>query len=430
MITEGTSAFKGKRVLLLQGPLGPFFRRLGRELEEDGAQVHKINFNGGDWLFSPAGSIAFRGSADAWPAFFERVLVERKIDAVLLFGDCRPMHVAAHAVALRHGVEIGVFEEGYVRPDYITFERIGVNGHSQIPRTADFYLDGPKAEIPATLPVGNTYWPTVVWAILYYMASVILAPFYSRYRHHRPLTLSEALPWARSTWRKFKYAHLEKGAQQELVADLANRFFLVPLQVHNDAQVSVHSDYDSVRCFIKDVLLSFARCAPTDTFIVIKHHPMDRGYHDYTQLISRISAELGVKDRVRYIHDQHLPTLLEHARGVVLINSTVGLSALDHGTPLKVCGAAIYDIEGLTYQGTLDAFWREAERESVNRNLYERFRNYVIRHTQVNGSFYKRLDIAGSHAGVVWSPATPQRLATSAPHAVYPDNRQAPALAE
>jgi len=48
MIHGGLPASRGKRVLLLQGPQGPFFRRLAADLTEAGAVVHKVNFNGGD----------------------------------------------------------------------------------------------------------------------------------------------------------------------------------------------------------------------------------------------------------------------------------------------------------------------------------------------------------------------------------------------
>jgi capsular polysaccharide export protein len=119
-------------------------------------------------------------------------------------------------------------------------------------------------------------------------------------------------------------------------------------------------------------------------------------------LIGLLSRTYGVQNRVRYIHDQHLPTLLEHARGVVVVNSTVGLSALHHGTPVKICGTAIYDIEGLTFQGTLDDFWDHACELTVDHELFKRFRSYVIKHTQLNGSYYRRLKIADSRAGLVW----------------------------
>ena len=38
-------------VLLLQGPVGPFFSRIAEDLSQRGFVVHKINFNGGDKLF-------------------------------------------------------------------------------------------------------------------------------------------------------------------------------------------------------------------------------------------------------------------------------------------------------------------------------------------------------------------------------------------
>jgi len=406
MIREGISAFKGKRVLLLQGPVGPFFRRLSRDLEAAGAHVTKINFNGGDWLFHPRRSIAFRGRMPDWPTFLEKVLVERSIDMVLLFGDCRPVHLMAHKMATRYRLEIGVFEEGYVRPDYITLERYGVNGNSLIPRIPAFYLNAPKMQAPPTVFVGNTYWHSVLWAIGYYLAAVLLWPAFSRYQHHRPLTLREAWPWVRGVWRKLRYAFKERGVQGELATTYSKRYFLIPLQVHNDAQIRMHSDYDSDQVFIDNAIASFAGHAPADTLLVIKHHPMDRGYHDHTLLIRRLSRRHGVEDRVRYIHDQHLPTLLEHARGVAVINSTVGFSALHHATPVHVCGTAIYDMEGLTYQGTLNDFWKAAREFVVSRELYERFRSYLIGHTQLNGSIYRRLPVAGSCAGVIWSPSS------------------------
>jgi capsular polysaccharide export protein len=426
VINGNLSAFKGKRVLLLQGPLGPFFKRLAGDLELAGAQVCKIDFNGGDWLFSPSNAIAFRGQMQEWPAFFEQVLIARKINTVLLFGDCRPVHRMAHEVAARRKLEIGVFEEGYVRPDYITLERFGVNGHSQIPRSPNFYLNTSQVDVPPTIKAGNTYWYAVCWAVLYYAFSALLWPIFRHYRHHRPLTLSEAWPWIRSAWRKLDCALKERGVQEELATALAGRFFLVPLQVHNDAQIHVHSHFDSVHAFIENVVSSFARNAPAATVLAIKHHPMDRGYHDHTRLIGQLARTYGIQDRVRYIHDQHLPTLLGHARGVVVVNSTVGLSALDHGTPLKVCGTALYDIQGLTYQGSLDDFWNHAEANSVNRMLFERFRSYLIQCTQLNGSFYRRLDPAGSCTGLIW-PTSPKKDETvgspggESPQHVLPD---------
>ena len=40
--------FAGSNVLLLQGPIGLFFRRLARDLTAQGAHVTKVAFNAGD----------------------------------------------------------------------------------------------------------------------------------------------------------------------------------------------------------------------------------------------------------------------------------------------------------------------------------------------------------------------------------------------
>jgi capsular polysaccharide export protein len=170
----------------------------------------------------------------------------------------------------------------------------------------------------------------------------------------------------------------------------------------------VHADFEGIEHFIEDTLHSFAKHGPGDALLIFKHHPMCRGYKDYTALIKRFAQEAGIARYVRYIHDQHLPSLLDHARGVVVINSTVGLSALHHGAPTKVCGNALYDMPGLTYQGTLDDFWKAAPDAKPDAELNRQFRNHLITNTQLNGSFYKPLKLPGSCAGLVWG--TQQKL--------------------
>ena len=402
MIKRGISSFRGQRILLLQGPLGPFFQRLARDLEWAGAKVCKVNFNGGDWLFFRRG-LPFRGQMEEWPAFFEKLLTEREIDVVLLFGDCRPLHSIAHEIASRRGVDIGVFEEGYIRPDFITFEQYGVNFNSMLSQIPEEYQHVPSFTAIETERVGNTIWYAALWATLYYLAGTLLWPIFPHYRHHRPFHLLEGLIWFRSIWRKWYYALKERGQEQMLGQPAFSlNFFLVPLQVHNDAQISIHSEFVSVEDFIRETICSFAAQAPEGTFLVIKHHPMDRGYHDYNRFIRQCIRQNNVAKRVFYLHDQHLPTLLLHARGVVVINSTVGFSALYHNTPVKVCGRALFDLPGLTFQGSLDSFWTKAAECRIDQDFYNRFRAYLIEHSQLNGSFYKRLNVPGSHAGLHW----------------------------
>jgi capsular polysaccharide export protein len=406
MMNQGLQAFRGKRVLLLQGPVGPFFTNLALDLRGAGAQVFKVNFNGGDWWFSPPEHFSrvfnFRAGVADWPRHF-RILAQRLgIDIVMLFGDCRPVHAAIVGVCDELGIERAVFEEGYLRPDHITLERGGVNSHSLMPNDPKVFMPYRDMVQPATQALGSTFGAAARWAMAYYFVASLLKPVFWRYRHHRQLGILDGLHWIRSYWRKRRYSKPDALAAQALCERHDREFFLVALQLSADAQVIVHSDYERIEDFIVEVAESFATHAAPNQLLVFKHHPLDRGYSDYSGVIRSLASRLGIGGRCLYVHDPHLPTLLRHALGVVTINSTAGLSALEHGCAVKSCGRAIYDMQGLTFQGSLDEFWTFAHLNPPQKDLLRGFRNYLLTHNQHNGSFYKKLPGQPLRSGVLW----------------------------
>ena len=407
LISNGLSEFRNKRVLMLQGPVGPFFARLAVDLTHAGAVVYKVNFNGGDWLFSRStafsGVFNFQGRLGDWPAYLNDLLRRLNIDTVFLFGDCRPIHVAARDVIRQSGARVGVFEEGYLRPDYITLERDGVNNNSWLPSDPAFYLKQPKRKLPTAQSLGSTYGQGAKWGMMYFAAATFGRMFFRYYQHHRRLGFADGPSWVVSFGRKHVYQRSEQHVLPVLTGVQSGNFFLVSLQTKGDAQMSVHSRFKSVDAFIEYVMQSFKQHSPPGCVLAIKHHPLDRGYSDYTQLIDRLTQQHQLQERCHYIHDQHLPTLLEHARGVVVVNSTVGLSAVGEGVPVKVCGKSIYDIKGLTFQGPLSDFWNHAREAVPNAALYKAFRSYLISHTQHQGSFYKQLPDVSYKSGVLWA---------------------------
>jgi capsule polysaccharide modification protein KpsS len=212
-------------------------------------------------------------------------------------------------------------------------------------------------------------------------------PHYRFYKNYRPY-LPYLFGLLRGVIRKQVYKIAEKPIFSLLTNELRKKYFLVPLQVYNDSQVILHSKYNSVKEFIEEVLESFAKNALKEHFIVFKHHPVDRGFVCYKGFIENLGKKLDIKDRVFYVHDLHLPTLIKGSLGVVVINSTVGLQSLYHNIPVKVMGKAIYDIPGLTFQGNLDDFWKNPG--EIDRTLFKKFYGYIIKTTQLNGSFWGR----------------------------------------
>ena len=390
----------GKHVLLLQGPMGPFFRRFAKELAGFGASVSKVNFNGGDEAFyRGSGAVAYRGSLEAWPTWLGELCVARQVDVIFLFGDCRAYHRAAMRVASEAGIPVYVFEEGYLRPDFITLEAGGVNGHSSmIPRLE---LTSETPEPAKAAPVGKTFWRGAAYAAGYSWALALLAWRFPKYTHHRDLhPIREALRWIRGGARKMLWKYRDRNTLSRLTGAFSGRYFLVPLQVHNDFQLG-HSRFGSVEAFLGEIVASFASHAPADQLLVVKHHPMDRPYRDYGPLLRALAATHNLDGRLLYVADLHLPTALRHARGAVLINSTVGLQALQEGTPVSAQGQAVYNIPELTASCDLASFWRDPG--TVNTTMVSRFVAWLRHRNQVNGSFMRPLDgDQVTTAGVRW----------------------------
>lgn len=392
-----------RNVLMLQGPVGPFFSRFARDLENRGFNVYKVNFNGGDRAFyRRKQTINYTGKLKDWESYLERLIENKGIGRIYLFGDCRAYHRVARGLADKLGIRVFVFEEGYIRPDFITLEEFGVNGNStMMPEEIDF-SDWENDTTSQVMHPRHVFPRTAFYSIAYYVAAALQSRKYRYYQHHRSFSpVTEGYRWIVSAIRKLRYRRKEKNVVSELLPQFEGNYFLCPLQVHCDMQVSAHSDFNSIEHFIGEVVSSFIEHAPKNKALVFKHHPLDRGYTDYSVLFENLISENGLRGRVFYVHDLCLPTLLKHAQGTVLINSTVGMSSLFHGTPVKTLGRAIYDKDGLTSQGTLAQFWNESG--EVSRRAYDSFRNYLIHRNQLNGSLYRPFPSVNNASGLIWS---------------------------
>lgn len=380
---------KNKNILLLQGPIGFFFKKLDTNFRKKGAKTFRIGLNAGDHFFSYNDNyIPYKGTQFEWKYFIENFLEDKKIDKVFLFGDCRFYQSILVEVASQLDIEIFVFEEGYIRPHYITLERFGVNDYSHISRNPNFYDDLKLMEF--NNPKNTKSHPLYMWTsvVMYYFTGRLFHLRYRHYKHHRSFSaIQEFFFGTRSLIRKLIYTQYDKKYLKQIQGKLDNKYFFVPLQTHNDFQILQHSNYGSIEKFIREVLKSFAEETDSRVKIMFKHHPIDRGRKNYKNFICKQSRILGISDRVLVVHEVHLPTCLQHALGTVTINSTVGLSSLYHGTATITLGNAIYDIEGLTNKNKkLKDFWSNPQKPDME--LLAKFRQHLIQATQLNGSFY------------------------------------------
>jgi capsular polysaccharide export protein len=388
-------------VLLLQGLMGPLFRRLGQGLMAAGHTVHKVNFNGGDRLFwRLPGGIDYRGSLHDWPEVFAGLLREHGVTDVVLFGDCRDHHMPATRICRELGVPVHVFEEGYVRPDWVTLELGGVNGHSLLPRDPVWYRETAAAlpPVPPHAQVPSSFRRRAAEGLLYNAADVLTRWYYPGWHNHRPWhPLVEAMGWMRKLRRR-KSAEADSAALMARLEQAAEPYFLFPLQLDSDAQIRLHSPFAGIADALRLIIGSFAAHAPADVRLVIKEHPLDNGVRDWRQEAADTAALFGVGARVDYLPWGDIVPVADRARGVVTINSTSGTLALAMGVPVVALGHAVYDIADITYQGPLDAFWSAPT--APDAATFAAFRRVLVERCLIPGGFFSEeaLDKVVRHA--------------------------------
>jgi capsular polysaccharide export protein len=366
-----------------------FFERLGQALADRGHCVHRVNFNGGDRAFwRLPGAVDFCGPERDWPEFLEQLVVDKAITDIILFGDCRPLHRAAVRVAETRLLRLHVVEEGYLRPDWITFEEGGVNGHSALPRDPGWYRERarslPAWQDPPAVP--GSFRQRAIEDVVYTIASMAGMWRFPYYTTHRPYhQLIEYAGWLRRL-ALMRRAQRRAATAIEALSCGPDPLFLFPLQLDCDYQVRVHSPFRAMHLAIEHVLGSFAAHAPGVARLIVKLHPLDSGLVDWTALTGHLAVELGIADRVVILDGGDMGKLLTRKPAVVTVNSTVGTLALACGLPVIALGKAVYDIAGLTFQGELREFWHAPTPPDAA--LFDAFRRVLAARCLIPGSFF------------------------------------------
>lgn len=409
-----------RKFLFLQGVATPFFRELSSAIRKEGHQTYRVNFCGGDSLFSGKQTKwRYNKPLNELPAWLAEKHQQHQFTDVVLFGDTRPLHKEAIRFLRSRKIRVFVFEEGYLRPHWITLEEDGVNGHSTLmEQPLDFWHSPPAATESKPQVIGNTFAQRASHDIKYRLMNAALKPLYRNYRTHRPVNaLVEYAGWAkRLPAVKLWHSRQENKLINKLVAS-ETPYYLFPLQLDADSQIRTHSPYNTVHDSIKDVVSSFAKNAPANSKLVIKNHPLATGVINHFNQVNKLRKKYNLHSRILFLQSGNLPTLLDYTRGTILVNSTTGTSALFHQSPVCALGTAVFNLPGLTFQHGLDRFWTEGE--APDQKMFKNFRSLLIQHSQINGDFYSKkgikLAIAGSLKRMDVKKATHQQIDENKP---------------
>ncbi|MGH6763321.1 MAG: capsular biosynthesis protein [Phyllobacterium sp.] len=383
-----------KRILLLQGPVGPFFKHLQSHLENQGFDAWRICFNAGDNVYSNRKNrIAYEGGTDHWSEWFSTFLKTSDIDFLIVFGCERDIHRIAIAHARAAGVHVISLEEGYIRPGFVTIENGGNNRMSPLAG----YVPDELSALPAqsASPAGdfNSFRTMCLHGCTYYIARNILTNPAQRKTFHKDRALvSEAFYWVRNVYRRLAHQALNFSTLQTLLEHHDRRYFIVPLQVPDDMQLRAASHGWTNEKLVMSAISSFANHAPETHRLVFKIHPLERGHSNHREFIRQRAKVNNISHRVDVIDAGSLGLLVRHSAGMITINSTSGLSAIAHGVPLMVIGDAIYSNPRLAIcaQGNPDfrSFWTATP--VADAPLRKAYLHWIAEKCLVAGDFYAK----------------------------------------
>lgn len=382
----------GRRFLFLQGPHGPFFHRLGQMLRRAGAQVWRVGFNAGDrafWFGGP-GFIPYRGRVEDWPAEIARLIGAHRVTDIVLYGDTRPIHAQAVTAARAAGVTVHVFEEGYMRPWWVTYERGGTNGNSRLMELTVAEMKRALEMSDLDMPEPPTHWGDmrqhVFYGALYHWFVLFRNRDYRNFRRHRELSVATESWLYTRRLLLMPFIGLQRHIATQRVKYGGFPYHLVLLQLEHDASFRDHSPFTRMSEFVELVIEGFARGAPGHHHLVFKAHPLENGRSPIWRMIRRLSRQHGVRGRVHYIPGGKLARLLDHARTAVTVNSTAAQQVLWRGIPIKVFGSAVYSKPEFVAAQPLPEFFAEPRRPDTR--AYRDYRRFLLETSQVPGGFY------------------------------------------
>ena len=391
-----------RRLLFLQGPTNTLFADVAKRLREHGHATHRINICLGDRIFwRGPGAIDFRDRWECWPEFISTFLDKHQITDIVLLGEQRELHRVAIAAAKARGIAVTVTDFGYIRPDWVIVELNGMNADSLFPRDAAS-IQALAKDLPAVdrqLRYPDSFFSQAILDMTFHLSSALWPWTFPHFKRH---TLRHPIMVYLGIGRRLLFAGIEARRATRAIANVKARgtHFVFAMQTEDDYSLRAYSRYPDLDSPMRETIQSFARHAPAESCLVFKIHPLDPGLKNWRKRIAVMAADAGVAERVFYIDGGDLDLLVTASLGVITVNSTVGLRAIELQRPVVALGDAIYRVAGVTFEAPLDEFWTKAH--APDAALADALLRALAATLHVRGGYYTRTGRDAAAAGMTY----------------------------
>jgi len=361
-------------------------------LERAGASVWRVGFNAGDRAFwrNRSNFLPYLGTQDEWPETFKTLIAEKGVTDVVLYGDTRPIHAQAVEEAKAQGLRVHVFEEGYMRPYWVTYERGGTNGNSRLMEMTVPQMREALENSDMDAPLPPASWGDmrqhIFYGAVYHGCVMLLNRRYRNFLPHRALGVTQEFKLYLQRLLLMPAQAIDRRIATWRIRHGGFPYHLALLQLEHDSSFQTHSPFSTMTEFLETVIDGFAKGAPPHHHLVIKAHPLEDGRAPIRRELKRLARATGIADRVHYVRGGKLAQLLDEARSAVTVNSTAAQQVLWRGIPLRTFGAAVFAKPEFVSTKPLPDFFAGAERP--DRRAYTDYRRYLLETSQVAGGFY------------------------------------------
>ena len=207
----------------------------------------------------------------------------------------------------------------------------------------------------------------------------------------------------RKAWRAARSDVRQRTASRSRVSDdglpsLDEPFLFVPLQVPKDTQVRLFGgEFKSVDVFVSS-LASAASSLPDGWHLRLKEHPS-------TQVSVAEAIRAAGTSRIWLDNDTDTFEQVAASRGVVTVNSSVGIQAFYFDKPVVVCGQTFWAIPGIATPApgleSLKDVLAEAETLDFDEDARDAFMSYL------SSVYFPAIDGTGSAASIAERLAGP-----------------------
>ncbi len=399
---------KPENALILQADWEGGITHVANDLIDNGVNVTKVVLNAADWIYTrkELPTVSYDHPFEEFESWLRCYIAENGVDCIILYNQYRPYNKVGWDLAEELGIQCVVLELGLLRPDFCTIYTRDFDHFTYLAEQWGRVMSGeisPEKSVDNQRLARMRTTAKMKQFAAFFLFSRLMAIIFRRYTHYidqRGQGIWHHLYAAVVSGLRYQGRMKDDRYNIKFSSEWNGAFYFVPLQVHTDSQITQRSQFTSIDYFIDDVVASFLKHAPKGTKLVFKVHPMDRGYKDYHKKIKAINQSIGGKKRIYYVDRINLPLALEHCRGCITINSSVGLSALIHSKKTICLGEAAYNLAKLTYQGELADFWR-SDFEPKKKDV-EYFINLLKLTSQAHGVLFQRLYSAKGNCKIIW----------------------------